>query len=197
MSFMNSGSECSTSQNPMAQFVKHSAEDRTLQHERFGPSGAASPASMRASGQQMNVTDRQMMNKFMNGEAQQHHDNSFAFDQMRLELNGVQNTQRSSASKSWVNDFSGQTQHLSRATPDAMIRHSPSPALGVADHKWGAEFNTQQPLPNMHAMTGYIPQMSRMYTPSMMTGASTAATAQQPQIVELDNKHWEEQGRCW
>lgn len=199
MSFMNSGAECSTARNPIAQFTKHTTEDRTLRHERFG--GAANGATMRTGNAPMNTADRQMMNKFMNGEAQSAN-NAFAFDQMRHELGGVQNTSAPGATqKGWANDF-GQLQSRSSAMPalgnaDVMVRNG-SPA--VSNAQWGAEFSTQgtqnihQP-PNtmyggMSGGMGYVPQMSRMYTPPIMANAASTQ-ASQNKIVELENQNWE------
>lgn len=200
---MGSGSDCSSSSNPLAQFTKHTTDDRTLQHERFGPSGAAQGANMRAANQPMNATDRQMMDHFMKGDAHARN-NAFAFDQMRHELSGVQNKQPSVANNGWAKDFAGQPQ--SRASPmphlaGGEIRQSPSPA--VTDARWGTEFNAQPGVQQQHqpqqshygGVMGNMPQMSRMYTPSVMAGTSSAMAPQQPRLVELDNKHWEEQFR--
>lgn len=199
MSFMNSGSECSTSRNPIAQFTKHTLEDRSLQHERFNSPATAS-GSMRSANQPMNSADRQMMNNFMNGEAQTK-SNAFAFDKMRQELPPVANRHQG-----WANDFSLQPQ--AQASPltavtggESVVRHSPA----TADARWGAEFQSstssasfQQPQqPNFYGSSGFMPQMSQMYAPSMLnSGAMVNQTAaSSSRVVELDNQHWEEQFR--
>lgn len=193
---MNSGAECSSSRNPIAQFTKHTSEDRTLQHERFGPGGAANPATMRASNQPMNMADRQMMNNFMSGEAKGANA-AFSFDQMRHELGGVQ--AGPAPQKGWANDFAHQSSAAPVVSgPEGIIRSAPSPAL--VDNRWGSEFQSQgpqqqQPMQNMYGgMTGgmgYMPQMSRMYTPSVMSSTASATAPQSSRIVELDNQNWE------
>lgn len=193
MSFMNSGSECSTSRNPIAQFTKHTTEDRSLQHERFAQQGPAA-AGMRAANQPMTAGDQQMMNKFMAGEAAGASPaaSAFAFDQMRHELGNVQ--QRTPVQNQWAADFSGPSSSTASSMPQQQHQHAPQGNVG--DARWSTEFGAQQHQPAVQQQQqpfyggmGYMPQMSQIHTPMAMT----SATQQPGKIVELDNQHWEEQ----
>lgn len=190
MSLFNSGADCSSSRNPLAQFSKLNTQDRTLQNERFGsPASAATSMRAAAANQAMTAADRQMMDKFMAGDPQaQAQSQAFSFDQMRHELGGLQNQPR--GAQGWATDFAGQKQ---AGVPPLMgeVRHA-SP--GVANGRWGAEFNAapqqqqQQPRSNMYSGMSYMPQMSMMSSGSM-------APQQSSRIVELENENWEQHFR--
>jgi peroxin-5 len=47
MSFLNSGPECSTGANPLAQFSKHVQDDNSLQRDRLVGPGAGLQEGMR------------------------------------------------------------------------------------------------------------------------------------------------------
>lgn len=203
MSFMNSGAECSSSANPMAQFAKHTSEDRTLQHERFGLGGGANPATMRTANLPMNSSDRMMMDKFMTGETQASN-NAFAFDHMRRELIGAQPHQQQSGTQGWVGDFG--IQHSRSATPQMAGDSGRHASPGVSDGRWGAEFSNsgssqqqqRQPISGRYGgMNGGMnfSRMSGMHGSSMMSAPVSAQAPQSSQIVELQNEDWEEQFR--
>lgn len=192
---MNSGSECSSSKNPIAQFTKHAGEDRSLQHERFG--GAANPMTMRSANQPMSAADNQMMERFMAGEAQTK-SNAFAFDQMRHELGGLQSKSGSPmpAMQGWATDF--KSQNFQQAPPD--VRQATPVMASSGGQQWGAEFSqagpaAQQPMSSMYGGRmggmGYMPQMYN--SPSMMAAPASSQILSQNRIVELENENWEQQ----
>lgn len=207
MSFTNSGAECSTSRNPLAQFTKHASEDRTLQHERFGPTGQA-PASMRAANQPMAAQDRQLMDAFMKGETNggvPMGPNPFQFDHMNRELMGIQR-RGPSTNEGWAADFA--TKNLPGAPlPHDALASQPGPVVsrpGLDGARWGAEFATGglkeplagAPVAGFQGFSGSgLGYMQRMYTPPMMTASATGAATTSGRIVEIDNKNWEEQFR--
>lgn len=200
MSFMNSGAECSTSRNPLAQFTKHTGEDRSLQRDRF--TGSANPQAMRSGNQPMNAADKQMMDRFVSGEAQGQN-NAFAFDHMRHELSGMQGKTGSpqpGPQQGWANDFKSQD---FRQGPQEVRQGTP--VMGASGgQQWGAEFNqggagaatSQQPMSNMYAGRmggmGYMPQMYG--GGSIMSAAPMSSqVSQSNRVVELENENWEEQ----
>ncbi|ODQ67597.1 TPR-like protein [Nadsonia fulvescens var. elongata DSM 6958] len=117
MSFMNGGGgECSTGANPLAQFTKHSAIDRSLQHERFQGGSPSSMMSMRSTPTEMSQHDREAMDSFLNGgQPQQANLGAFVFENMHQELSHINSHEREtymeqhtpSHSTEWVDDFHG------------------------------------------------------------------------------------------
>ncbi|ANB12485.1 Pex5p [Sugiyamaella lignohabitans] len=208
---MNSGAECSTARNPLAQFTKHAGEDRSLQYDRMNQRpGAAGPMSMRSDARVMSQEDKQMMDRFSQqgrmgpgpGPA-----GPFAYDQMRQEINGIQNPQKPGA-PGWVDDF----RSTSASPIPQQQQHRESPATAGAapqGNRWAGEFR-QSPAGPAAAVAGnanashmamgggarfssmpYTPMFSSM-GPQMANQAMVNQT-QSAQIVELDHDKWEEQ----
>lgn len=164
MSFMNSGAECSTSRNPLAQFTKHSSEDRTLQHERLaGPPGLHGAASsMRTNPQEMSAQDIQAMEMFNSAEAQKQNlqmaaaNHSFHFDQMSHEISSIHHhqnrhspalmqqppQQHRQAENNWASDFALK-QHPSTTSLESMNKGPAfqNPITGNARPSWAGEYS--------------------------------------------------------
>lgn len=206
---MNSGAECSTSRNPLAQFTKHTSEDRSLQHERFGPS-APQQAGMRSTPQQMSSQDAQLMQNFMGPAEAQQQNNAFRFDQVNRELNNIQQQRMgpggSAGGAAWASDFAAQGNASATAAAGPMMTsHTPVSVEGV---RWSSDFATSQSSgssaslsmmnsstmmnrPTMmgggfHGFQG-LGSMPMMHTPVAKTDTSGG------RVVELDSKHWEDQ----
>ncbi|CAN6669432.1 peroxisomal targeting signal receptor [Trichomonascus vanleenenianus] len=197
MSFMNSGSECSTSRNPLAQLSKHTTEDRSLQHERMNSPGAPGAMSMR-SGRGMSAEDQQMMDRFAQGP--QMNNPAFNFEAMHREMSSMyQGPQtalpRASGQQSWVNDF--------QSAPSPQMMDSPATAA-QGSKQWATEFGQAPAAPanpvSMSSTPGYA---YPRYNTGMFMGPSPALSQmnlgqqqqQQPKVQELDSKNWEEQFR--
>lgn len=117
------GAECSTARNPLAQFNKHTQEDRSLQ--RPGMQHQSSQQSMREE-HRMNQMDQQRMNQFVKP-----HDN-FNFQPMQQELHQMaqRQPQMNMQNKQWASEFQ----------PDAAAMRSSGSA-------WFSEFKTSSPSP--------------------------------------------------
>lgn len=203
MSFMNSGAECSTSRNPLAQFTKHTSEDRSLQHERFGPSAQA-PTSMRSANQQMNQQDRQIMDMF-NQETKQGipGGHPFQFDQMNHELGSIHQRPGPANVDRWASDFASQ----SSVQPHEAINSSQIHRAPVAgdSQNWNADFSAGLSSGDNLAMrpaagfSGYQNGgMSYMPRMGFQPMSQQPVVQQQPsssKIIELNDKNWEEQFR--
>lgn len=200
---MNSGAECSTSRNPLAQFTKHTSEDRSLQHERFGPS-APQHAGMRSTPQQMSSQDAQLMQNFMGPAEAQQQNNAFRFDQVNRELNNIQRMGGAggSAGSAWVSDFAAQGSAPAATAGPISASHTPVSVEGV---RWTSEFNPNQTFSNGGSPAPLM-MNSMMNRPSMIGGGFQGLGArpmmQTPvaksdtsggRVVELDSKHWEDQ----
>lgn len=198
---MNSGGgECSTSRNPLSQFTKHTAEDRSLQHERVGPAGPGGGMSMRSHGRPMTAEDQRMMDQFaaqQGGPAGP----AFSFESMRQEVNNIPQPQQQQpmGPNTWAADFKAANP---AAAPMEQLPQQPMEASG-----WTSEFHAsrhQSPGPQQpavsHAANPYM--MSSRFAPQpagMFMSPSPAFSQQQqrgsPQIKELDAKNWEDQFR--
>lgn len=103
MSLFGGGGECSAGANPLAQFTKHTAEDRSLQRGNLGGNALPANQSMRQE-MHMNQRDQQSMNNFF----QVNRDN-FQFQPMRNELNHMAplqpQQQQQSLNQSWSKEF--------------------------------------------------------------------------------------------
>ncbi|AOW07836.1 peroxisomal targeting signal receptor [Yarrowia lipolytica] len=201
MSFMRGGSECSTGRNPLSQFTKHTAEDRSLQHDRVaGPSGGR-VGGMRSNTGEMSQQDREMMARFGAAGPEQ---SSFNYEQMRHELHNmgaqggqipqVPSQQGAANGGQWARDFGGQQTAPGAAPQDAK--------------NWNAEFQRggspaeamqqQGPGPMQGGMgMGGMP-MYGMARPMYSGMSANMAPQFQPQqanarVVELDEQNWEEQ----
>lgn len=199
MSFMNSGAECSTSRNPLSQFTKHSAEDRSLQHERVGQPGAPQNMSMRSHARPMNAEDQQMMDQFAAQQAGPAGP-AFSFESMHQEMNNMGGPQpQQPMMNNWAADFKAAPQGM--APQDAQwaaefgqnSRHqSPGPAAAAAAP--ANPITTGGPQQRMMA-SRFAPQPAGMF---MSPSPAFSQMQQQPQqqssqIKELDAKHWEDQ----
>ncbi|KAG8626792.1 hypothetical protein KVT40_005737 [Elsinoe batatas] len=207
MSFLG-GPECSTGANPLAQFTKHTQDDRSLQRDRLvgrGPGGLGE--SMRS--QTMGGPQDAMMDEFMQqnvhlpqGPASQ----PFAMEQMRREL---ENTQRRSASPNWAQEFDPGIPHQK-----GMDQSFQRPANGAFSPTDFATFQQAQrasatsPLQQSQPMMStYRPSMGNMYGGYSGMGIGMQRSfgpgfqqQQQPQdlkgkgrMVELDDQDWEAQ----
>lgn len=215
MSFMNSGAECSTSRNPLAQFTKHSSEDRTLQHERLGPGGLHGSSSMRTNGQEMSFHDAQAMNMFNPAEAaakQGMHlqNNTFRFDQMNHEMANIHSRSMASrpAAENWSSDFAAQhSSPANLAVGNAPAFQNSITGSSSSRHNWAGEFSgNATPVEAISARPG-IGFSGRLgaglgsglgYMPSapvsmMNTRSAVPTTADSHKIIQLNDKTWEEE----
>lgn len=206
MSFMNSGAECSTSRNPLAQFTKHSSEDRTLQHERVGPAIHGS-TSMRTNPQEMSSQDLQAMNMFNPAEAKHGFPMNapgFRFDQMNNEIANLHARPGvSRPGENWTSDFASQ-QHSSSANLEA-VGKAPmfqNTITGDIRQNWAGEFSgNATPVEAMASRSGM--GFSGRYGAglgygssipmSMMHTHSPVAAPNSQKIIELNEKSWEEE----
>lgn len=202
---MNNGSECSTSGNPLAQFTKHSAEDRSLQHERVGGPQGQHPMSMRTQGPGMSAEDQQMMERFnQQQQAGGVPPQAYQFEQMHRELNNMQQMGPGGgpggpAQANWAQDF--------KSANSSGVSMNPHTAGQQENRAWANEFGTppqvHSPAPQMNSMntmnSGFMPRFGggggggmfmQQQRPMMQQPQPTQAKVQ-----ELDSKQWEDQFR--
>lgn len=167
MSFVGGGTDCSVNGNAVAQFNKHTQQDRSLQRQ------VANQGSVQQSGgfkqdNVMSARERQNMEQFMGGSS------SFQFQPMRHELNMI-NQQPQVQQQNWTSEFS----------------HSPSPvsAPQKMHTNWANEFPKeaqQSHIAQNQVSQNQInqPMMGRMgYRPMMNMGMGMGMqsnVAQQP-----------------
>lgn len=170
MSFVGGGADCSANSNAIAQFNKHTQQDRSLQRQAANQQGIVQNGQGFKKDNMMNERERQNMDQFMNNGPSQ---SNFQFQPMRHELNMIQqNHKQPNVQNNWTNEF--QTN-----SPSPVQRNTPLAKTGSpANAQWATEF--QQPMdqtfnqsnqqqfnnmPNMR-MGGYRPMMGM----SMMGG---------------------------
>ncbi|KAK9466423.1 hypothetical protein V1512DRAFT_226060 [Lipomyces arxii] len=200
MSFAGSSvADCAVGRNPLSQFAKQVGEDRSSQRDRFGP--AAPGASMRTGmGEEMSLTDRDMMEKFMSTSYSPvpQGNGPFGFDAMRKEILNM------------------------RSPPPPVMSQSQSPMPVVGESQWAQEFSVPSPseqtgredfrqggMPNMISPMysgsqfgfggmpmggagGMYSQGPMMYH-SQPAPASSAQLKGKGRLVELDSTDWEAQ----
>ncbi|ODV77701.1 peroxisomal targeting signal receptor [Suhomyces tanzawaensis NRRL Y-17324] len=199
MSFVGGGADCSANGNAIAQFNKHTQEDRSLQRQSAGQGPALQGPGFKQDNL-MNARERQNMEQFMNGSGGA---SSFQFQPMRHELNMMQAgpaVNHQQPQQQWSGEF--QTH-----SPSPVSHQSTGKVGSPINSQWASEFQ-QKPMDQaMHSpqsqyttmpsmrMGGYRPMMGM----SMMGGglhhqqvqpAGAAQQAQEPQ-VDWDN-HFKE-----
>lgn len=159
MSFVGGGSECSVNGNAVAQFNKHTQQDRSLQQQVANQHGNVAQNQGFKKDNLMNVRDRANLEQFMNNGAPQ---NSFQFQPMRHELNAIQNQPNAihQQQSNWSQDFVAQSPSAQIVTP---IAKTGSPV----NAQWASEFS-QAPATQQHnqrpgqfgpRLGGYRPMM--------------------------------------
>ncbi|RCK58856.1 Peroxisomal targeting signal receptor [Candida viswanathii] len=184
MSFVGGGSECSVNSNAVAQFNKHTQQDRSLQQQAANQQANIGHAQGFKKENLMNARDRANLDQFMNNGSPQ---NSFQFQPMRHELNAILNQQhhrhlppqQHQQPNNWAQDFKTQSP-------------APAPAItksaGPMNAQWASEFHqTGAPQHHLQQQSQYnqMPSlyMSQMgaYRPMMGGGLPTMAYQAQPQ----------------
>ncbi|KAH3683381.1 hypothetical protein WICPIJ_005653 [Wickerhamomyces pijperi] len=202
MSLFGGGSECSTGSNPLAQFNKHSQQDRTLQHAQPGSSAQHQQMNIRSE-MAMNAQDQGHMNRFFNAGPQHPAaapQDSFNFQGMRTQLPHVMSQQQHSQSN-WSQEFH-------QPAPQQM--HSPTA------NAWSGEFqqqraNTVSPLSAnsgslmsssglgssasmmMRSRMGYNPMLNQMrQSQSQQQGVQSMNADAQMTSATMDASEWED-----
>ena len=128
MSFVGGGSECSVNGNAVAQFNKHTQQDRSLQQQAANQGNIVQGQGFKKDNL-MNARDRANLDQFMNNGSPQ---NSFQFQPMRHELNMILNQhqnpihhQPQQQNNNWAQDFKSQS-----PTAAPSITKSASPMNG-------------------------------------------------------------------
>ncbi|EGV62307.1 Peroxisomal membrane signal receptor PTS1 [Yamadazyma tenuis] len=193
MSFVGGGADCSVNGNAIAQFNKHTQQDRSLQRQTANQTQFIGQNSFKSENGAMNQADRRNMEAFMNGGGQ-----SFQFSPMHHELDVIHRSsaqpalhqpQILSQKQNWSTEFQA---------------HSPSPSAqqhATGSPQWGAEFQTrpelqQQPQmqnsgsPQMSMRMGYRPMMPMMGSSLHQPAPQVAAqpVSNQEQQVDWDNQ---------
>lgn len=188
MSFAAGGADCSVNGNVLAQFNKHTQQDRSLQRQT-GNQGQIINQGGFKNDNVMNQMDRQNMEKFMNGG-----NSSFQFQPMQHELNMIQNQNQNQNQnqKNWSNEF--QT-------------HSPSPVSApqtmnqVKSSNWSSEYQSSPQLGSsngvMERSNQYNMPMRMNYRPMMgmsMMNGGMQNMQQQPKEMNQDQQvDWDDQ----
>lgn len=129
MSFVGGGPDCAVGSNAVAQFNKHTQQDRSLQRQVANPELLAQNSGFKQDNL-MNQRERQHLEQFMGGSSS----NAFQFQSMRHELNGIpQQLNGVPQQNSWGNEFQS---------------HSPLPVLAQqrvgSPGQWAKDFPQEQ-----------------------------------------------------
>lgn len=161
MSFVGGGADCSANGNAIAQFNKHTQQDRSLQRQTAFQSGGVQNGQGFKSDNYMNQQERQNMEQFMNGSSGQ---SSFQFQPMRHELNMIQqNRPQSQAQHNWSNEFKVNTISPSPIQNTNTSTRSISPQEG----KWASDFHGGQTMNQVNSPSQQFHTM-----PSMRLGGA-------------------------
>ncbi|KAF1833058.1 TPR-like protein [Decorospora gaudefroyi] len=217
MSFLG-GAECSTGANPLSQFTKHVQDDKSLQRDRLvgrGPGGLQE--SMRS--QQMAGGSDGMMNEFMQQNAQLPHGpgpaSPFAMEQMRRELERMEQRPQRMGSPAWAAEFDPGMQ-----TPQMGPAMQDRPAAGFSPAEF-AKFQQMNPTArtaspttaSQPSMNGYqqpmygmgmgmggmggmgmgMGMMQQPYAPQNFQQPMQNSGKGKERMVELDDQDWEAQ----
>ncbi|KAI5955379.1 PEX5 [Candida jiufengensis] len=194
MSFVGGGSECAVNGNVVSQLNKHTQQDRSLQQQVSQHGNPILNNQGFKKDNLINIRDRQNLDQFMNnGSSQQ---NSFQFQQMKHELNHMNQLPQHQQPSNWSQDFKQQS-------------HSPIPQQQnistpmTKNGQWANEFKQpilQQPQTlqqhqdqqlnaNQQQYNSYRPMMN--YRPMM--GMSMSSNFQQQQPQQISQQHQKEE----
>ncbi|EGW30659.1 uncharacterized protein SPAPADRAFT_62526 [Spathaspora passalidarum NRRL Y-27907] len=158
MSFVGGGSECSVNGNAVAQFNKHTQQDRSLQQQHSQGIPIQQQPGFKHDNV-MNLRDRQNLEQFMNNNNSQA--NAFQFQSMRHELNTMQH-HPSPQTSNWSNEF--------KLSPSPVTQNAKIQTMGKTSSlngQWAGEFQQHQPPPQQQQQ-----QQPQQYNTGMMMGAS-------------------------
>ncbi|CAF9920753.1 MAG: hypothetical protein GOMPHAMPRED_002128 [Gomphillus americanus] len=205
MSFL-SGPECSTGANPLAQFAKHTQDDKSLQRDRLAGRGSGGAfEGMRSQGL-MGQNDK-MMDTFLQQPTlpQTNATMPFAMDQIRRELDSVGMDRSRTGSPMWATEF----------TPASQISTAPllngAQNVGLNSREFAAfqqvnrstmtrsppqisSFTQQTFQPRFYGGSGFSVIGNGMQMPMMsMQQPISAESKGKGKMVELDDTNWEQQ----
>lgn len=183
MSFVGGGTDCSVGGNAVAQFNKHTQQDRSLQRQTALPGGVAQNQAFKNEAM-MNVRDRQNMEQFYNGGGSP----SFQFQPMAHEINRIARQQgpNQTGASGWSNEFAHEIGH----SQSPVARNASPQTLGRTSNKnWAGEFRpepmTANQGPQLYAMNqgfqSYRPMMGLM---AMGHGLGAQVQRDAPQVQE-------------
>lgn len=189
MSFVGGGSDCSVGGNAVAQFNKHTQQDRSLQRQAAQPGLVQQNPAFKRDNTMSNL-ERQNMDQFMNGGGSP---SNFNFQPMRHELNMMQQN-NNQHSKNWSQDFNNSPLQSASPINRQPMTQSKSPI------NWAQDFqheNPQMQQPQHMNQQSYGGSMMGGYRP-MMPMMSMNNQVQQPQpqqkIQEVDQQvDWDNQ----
>ncbi|KAI4148936.1 MAG: hypothetical protein LQ340_004867 [Diploschistes diacapsis] len=211
MSFLG-GAECSTAANPLAQFSKHTQDDKSLQRDRLvGRGGGGHFDSIRS---QMPTThnDKMMASFLQQPSLPQQAPQPFAMDQIRRDLPNFTSAVPRTGSPSWAAEF-GSSDHIHMDAPFHPVKNAASPGFSSSEfqkfqHATGGA-RIASPTFNASTMNGYQRPMGMNYgmgmngmgmmgnyRPMMNIQHQPEAVAEgkdKGRMVELDDKNWEQQ----
>lgn len=148
MSFVGGGTDCSTGGNAVAQFNKHTQQDRSLQRQSAQP-GQVPHAQGFKNDAMMSARDRQNMDQFYGGG----NGSSFQFQPMRHEINRIAHQSAPVQSSNWLSEFR-----------DGGHAQSPVPRNGLpqtmANNNWASEYRPEHR--NEHMASPQQFQMNQM-----------------------------------
>ncbi|WLF80275.1 Peroxisomal membrane signal receptor PTS1 [Lodderomyces elongisporus] len=201
MSFVGGGPDCAVGNNAVSQLNKHTQQDRSLQQQASSSQqhGINLPnQGFKSRDNIINARDRQNLDQFMNAGSPSVQANSFQFQQMRHELNGMQHHQQPQQHQNnWSKDFKQQS-----VSP---VPQNASPI--VKNTQWANEFQSvgpsvQQSSQAIHQhhpqalgnqnYTSYRPMMNS-YRPMMMMGGAGGMSSYQQQQQQQPMMHQHQQ----
>lgn len=178
MSFVGGGADCSANGNAVAQFNKHTQQDRSLQRQTATPGQFINENGFKHDNM-MNQADRQNMEQFMGNQS------SFQFQPMKHELNMINQRQGpgpgpqvAHGGHNWTSEF--QTNSPSPVTSHQSLSKPKSPS-----NQWGSEFQHSRPMeshmPQQQPMSQPMSSMRMGYRPMMSSGMGMMGTSMQQQ----------------
>lgn len=206
MSFVGGGSECAVNNNVVSQLNKHTQQDRSLQQQASQPplGGVIQNQGFKRDNL-INARDRQNLDQFMNTAAPQaSSSSSFQFQQMRHELNGMQQQPPHTPAQcqhqhptgpcqhhqtnNWSQDFKQQSNSPAPQQVASPMMKNAAPV----NTQWANEFQTAAPPQTLqqHQNQQYNQSFSRYgggapmmsYRPMMGSSMGMSYQQQQPQM---------------
>lgn len=185
MSLIGGGSDCSVNGNALAQFNKHTQQDRSLQQQTANQPVVQNGQGFRNESM-MNSREKQHFEQFMNGGSNGGPGAAFQFQPMRQELNRIQQTvQLTPLNNNWTQEFQSHSPSPIAVQPVAKVG---SPVLWSGEFQQGKNapemamtHNQQQSTPAMRmGMGNYRPMMGMLMMQRPMQQLQQQQQQQQP-----------------
>lgn len=183
MSLFGGGGECSTARNPLAQFTKHTGEDRSLQRPSF--TQQFQNQHMREE-VRMNQNDQQKMNQFFNKQ------DNFNFKPIHHELNSIQNHHaqqqfhQANMNSNWSSEFQTNRPVLQSNNLQSNLQQVHS------DLSTDIASSTTSTIHQTHLMGGRVGGFNPMYSSYGRMTPNIQPLQSNSKIQEINSEKWDD-----